>query len=129
MSDLRKYLRRDNTPVTAVQLDLEIEHFTYSKWGGIQTASAGDWLVNNAGDVYTVARESFERTYRNVSPGVYEKSAPVWARRAGTAGAMPTREGETRYEAGDMLVFNDADEKDGYAISAETFEKLYRPAD
>lgn len=129
MSDLRKYLRHDNTPVTAVQLDLEIESFTYCKWGGIQTASAGDWLVSNDGDVYTVARESFEHSYRNVSPGVYVKAAPIWARRAGAAGKILTKEGETQYEAGDMLVFNDADEKDGYAISAETFEKLYRPAD
>ncbi len=129
MSDLRKYLRQDNTPVTAVQLDLEIESFTYCKWGGIQTASTGDWLVNNDGDVYTVARGSFEHSYRNVSPGVYVKSAPIWARRAGAAGKMPTKEGETQYEAGDMLVFNDVDEEDGYAMSSKTFDKLYRPAE
>lgn len=129
MSNLGKYLRRDNTPVTAVQLDLDLERFTYRKWGGVQTASAGDWLVNNDGDVYTVDRESFEHSYRQVSPGIYKKFAPVWARRAGTAGKMPTREGETRYEAGDMLVFNDPEERDGYAMSAETFGKLYRLAE
>ncbi len=126
MSSLRKYSRRDGTSVTAVKLDMDIESFTYRKWGGVQTASAGDWLVNNGEDVYTVARETFERTYRNVSPGVYEKSVPVWARRAGVAGTIPTKEGETRYEADDMLVFNDVDERDGYAISSERFEKLYR---
>ena len=31
--------------------------------------------------------------------------------------------------AGDMLVFNDAEERDGYAMTAETFDRLYEPAD
>lgn len=129
MTGLRKYIRRGNTPVTAVQLDMDVERFTYRKWGAVQSASAGDWLVDNDGDVYTVERESFERTYRKCSPGVYEKTAPVWARQAAAAGKMPTKEGETGYAAGDILVFNDKDEKDGYAMSAETFEKLYRPSE
>jgi len=27
-----------------------------------------------------------------------------------------------------MLVFNDEEKRDGYAMTAETFEKLYEPA-
>ena len=128
MSDLRKYRRRADTWVTAVQLDLDTDGFTYQKWGGVQTASAGDWLINNGGDVYTVERDTFDRTYRMVSPGVYVKAQPVWARVADVDGRIRTKEGETHYQAGDMVVFNDPDERDGYAMSAETFERLYEPA-
>ena len=127
-SELRKYARRADRSVTAVQLDLDTDGFTYRKWGGVQTASPGDWLVNNGGDVYTVERATFERTYRMISPGIYVKAQPVWARLADVAGKIQTKEGETHYRAGDMIVFNDEEERDGYAMTAETFEKLYEPA-
>lgn len=111
--------------IIAVRVDLEIEGFTYEKWGRTQRCKPGDWLVNNADDTYTIDAETFAKTYREVSPGVYEKDAPVWAERAEVAGVISTKEGSTVYEAGDMLVFNDADRRDGYAMSAETFESLY----
>lgn len=129
MSQLRKYTRKADTPVTAVQLDLDTDGFTYRKWGGVQKASAGDWLVNNGGDVYTVERGVFERTYRMLGPGVYAKDQPVWARVAAADGNIHTREGITNYLAGDMIVFNDENERDGYAMSAKTFDRLYQPAD
>ena len=129
MNELQKYVRRTNTPVTAVQLDLDTDGFTYNKWDAIQTASAGDWLVNNDGDVYTVERETFERTYQMVSPGVYVKDKPVWARMADRAGRIGTKKGSTSYQAGDMIIFNKEDEQDGYAMTNETFEKLYKRAD
>lgn len=125
---LQKYRRRADTPVTAVQLALDTDGFTYRKWGGEQKASAGDWLVNNDGDVYTVERDTFERSYRMVGPDAYVKDQPVWARRAETDGKIRTKEGTTHYRAGDMIVFNDENERDGYAMSAETFERLYEPA-
>ena len=128
MSKLRKYVRRAATLITAVQLDLDMDRFTYRKWGGVQSASAGDWLVNNGGDIYTVNRATFERTYRPVSQGVYQKTEPVWARLAEADGVIQTKEGETHYRAGDMLVFNDEAERDGYAMTAETFEELYEAA-
>ena len=127
MSELRKYVRRADTSVTAVQLDLDTDGFTYRKWDGVQTASAGDWLVNNGGNVYTVERETFEQTYRMVSPGVYVKDQPVWARVADVEGKVQTKEGETHYRTGDMIVFNDEEEQDGYAMTAEAFERLYEP--
>lgn len=129
MSELRKYVRRADRSVTAVQLDLDTDGFTYRKWDGVQTASAEDWLVNNGGDVYTVERETFERTYRMVSPGVYVKVQSVWARVAAVDGKIETKEGETHYRAGDMIVFNDEEARDGYAMTAETFERLYEPAE
>ena len=125
MSPLEQYKRKQQTWVTAVRLDVEMEGFTYHKWGDTQRAKRGDWLVNNQGDTYTVDAESFERTYRMVSPGVYEKHAPVWARQAEADGQIPTREGSTAYKTGDFLVFNDPGEKDGYAMTEETFHSLY----
>jgi len=129
MNQLKTYSRRSGSSVSAVQLDLDMDPFHYRKWGGEQTASAGDWLVNNGGDVYTVERETFESTYRMVSLGVYAKTRSVWAKVADADGAVKTKEGETHYKAGDMLVFNDPDERDGYAMTLETFERLYEPSE
>lgn len=126
---LQEYRRKKRTSVIAVRLDLEIEGFAYQKWGGTQHCKRGDWLVDNQGDVYTVDGETFDRTYRMASPGVYEKNASVWAEPAGKPGAIQTQEGATAYQAGDYLVFNDPDGKDGYAMTEETFQSLYEPCE
>ena len=129
MTELKKYRRREDAVVTAVQLDLDTDGFTYRKWGGTQTARAGDWLVNNDGNVYTVDRGVFQRTYARKSPGVYKKTNAVWARKAQEDGKIPTTSGHTEYKAGDMLVFNDEDAKDGWAMKPEDFDRLYEPAE
>jgi hypothetical protein len=106
--------------------------FTYEKWGATQRAKAGDWLVDNDGDVYTVDAAVFARTYRAADgkgPGAYVKTTPVWAERTSTAGVIATKEGATHYEAGDYLVWNSDDDADRYAIPAGQFEKLYVPAE
>lgn len=128
MGKLQKYRRREDSLVTAVQLDLEMDGFTYRKWGDSQAARAGDWLVNNDGNVYTVDREVFERTYREKSPGVYQKTNAVWARKALEDGKIQTTSGLTVYKAGDMIVFNDEAATDGWAMSVEEFERLYELA-
>ncbi len=125
MGELLKYTRRAHTAVTAVQLSLETDGFTYRKWGAVQTASQGDWLLNNGGDVYTVGQDVFAETYRSVGEGRYVKTQPVWARVADQDGQIQTKEGATHYEAGDMIVFNRENETDGYAMKAETFKRLY----
>ena len=129
MGELRKFRRKEKTTVVAVQLDLDTEGFTYEKWDGVQRCRPGDWLVNNRGDTYTVDRETFAKTYRQVSPGVYEKCTPVWAEQAQARGTIRTKEGSTEYSVGDFLVFNDPERKDGYAMKAETFRSLYEAAD
>lgn len=135
-SKLRAYRRRDQTAVTAIPLDLEpapeaevgSKLFTYHKWNARQTCKRGDWLVRNGDDVYTVDRETFARTYTEVAPGQYQKTAPVWAERAEKAGEIVTKEGSTRYRAGDYLVYNQPDRKDGYAVTAKKFAQLYEAA-
>jgi hypothetical protein len=120
-----RYRRRPDKPVVAVQLLLETSGFNYRKWGAVQHCKAGDWLVDSAGDVYTVDAESFARTYSAVGKGTYVKSTPVWAERADSDGSITTKEGHTHYEAGDWLVSNSEIGEDYYAISAEKFEAFY----
>ena len=72
-----------------------------------------------------LAREVFARTYRELSPGVYLKTTPVWASKASQAGTVRTKEGATDYQSGDYLVSNNEDGSDAYAVTAEKFESMY----
>jgi hypothetical protein len=128
MVNRRKYTKRATEFVTAVQVDLDIESFTYRKWGSTQRCKPGDWLVDNNGEVYTVDGESFARTYRSTGPGVYVKTTAVWAEIASSDGAVPTKEGLTSYKTGDYLVANEPDGGDPYAVAREVFERMYEPA-
>lgn len=125
----RRFRRRPDQAVAAVQLRLDTDGLRYRKWGHEQLAKPGDWLVDNGGDVYTVDAESFARTYRAVGCGAYVKATPVWAEQALAAGSVPTREGATAYAAGDWLVSNGPDGSDAYAVSAAKFAQLYEPDD
>ena len=129
MGTRRQYRKRSAALVVAIQLDLDTGGFSYRKWGGEQRCKPGDWIVNNGGDVYTVDRDTFARTYRPESPGLYRKIAPVWAEVTDRDGAITTKEGVTHYQAGDYLVFNDEQEQDGYAVTAPSFEAMYEPAE
>jgi len=120
MTETRRYRPRPDRPVAAVQLNLETEGLRYRKWGDEQFARAGDWLVDNDGDVYTVAAATFARTYRAVGRGAYVKTTCVWARRAEAAGRIGTQEGSTGYEAGDYLVSNNEDGSDAWAIRSRS---------
>jgi hypothetical protein len=133
MSTRRKYTKRPNQAIRATQLLLETDGFTYRKWGGEQRCRAGDWLVNSTDsegrvEAYTVAADTFARTYRRLDAGTYLKTTPVWAEPAEIAGAVPTKEGSTAYQPGDYLVSNHEDGSDEYAVSKARFEEMYEPA-
>ncbi|NND91285.1 MAG: hypothetical protein HKN42_10510 [Granulosicoccus sp.] len=123
----KPYRKRPEFFVIAVQLKLDTEGFHYRKWDNPQYCKPGDWIVDNAGDVYSIDQHSFESTYEQISPGCFRKSAIVWVETAQQAGVITTRENATSYQAGDYLVWNDNDASDGYAVSKETFEKMYEP--
>ena len=125
MSTRHTYVKRSTEFVVAVQVDLDTEGFTYRKWGGTQTCKPGDWLVSNGGDTYTVDRDTFARTYRPTGPATYVKTTPVWAEVASQTGEVRTKEGSTRYEPGDYLVYNDRDGADAYAVAKDAFERMY----
>jgi len=131
MPPRRRYVRRPDSPIVAVRLALDTDGLVYRKWGGNQFAKAGDWLVDNDGDVYTVDADAFARTYREAEgrPGAYVKTTPVWAEQASKAGSVNTKEGVTQYQAGDYIVSNSRDGSDDYAMTADRFERLYMPAD
>jgi len=128
MSERRRYRKKTTSSVTAVHLDLDTTGFTYRKWGAEQRCKQGDWIVDNDGDVYTVDADVFARTYRRVSQGVYVKTTPVWAEVADAPGTLRTKEGESHYQKGDYLVFNQEDGGDGYCMTAQKFDATYEPA-
>ena len=120
-----KYRKKSSQFVVAVRLDLHTEGLSYQKWGSLQRAKRGDWLVDNAGDVYTVDGKVFARTYRRVRPGCYVKKTPVWAEVAAGAGRIKTKEGASEYRKGDYLVYNHRNGRDGYGMSAAKFKAMY----
>lgn len=129
MAERRKYLKRADRSVIAVPLALETAGFTYEKWGSTQRCKQGDWIVQNNAEIYTVDRDVFARTYREVRPGSYVKTTPVWAEVARQSGDVRTKEGLTHFDAGDYLVFNEEQGGDPYAVKADTFTAMYEPAD
>ena len=126
-TERQRYRKRANQAVVAIRLQLDTPGFAYSKWGGEQRCKPGDWLVDNAGDVYSVDAEVFARTYRQVGPGQYVKITPVWAEQAEEDGSVTTKEGRSHFSAGDYRVFNNADCTDAYCVTREKFEAMYEP--
>lgn len=128
---MKRFRRREQMDVTAIPLrfepigDNDGTLFGYRKWGSDQSAKPGDWLVQNGDDVYTVDAESFALTYSKTGQGRYRKTGHVWAEPAAEHGVIRTKEGKTSHEAGDWLVYNREDRKDGYAMSAQRFHELY----
>lgn len=125
MGNRRRYRKKADQFVVAVQLDLDTEGFIYRKWGADQRCKQGDWILDNGVDVYSVDREVFEKTYRKLKPGIYVKTTPIWAEKAEQAGSVITIEGESHYQAGDYLVYNNEDDTDAYCITADMFESMY----
>jgi predicted acylesterase/phospholipase RssA len=126
MEGCRVYRQREGKQVIAIRLNLDLDAFRFRKWGGLQTAKCGDWLIERDGETYTVDGEVFARTYRQVGPATYIKQSNIWAKPAECDGVIKTREGETHYRQGDYLVWNDEAGLDGYAISKAKFETLYQ---
>jgi len=125
MGNRRRYRKRTDRFVVAVQLDLDTAGFTYRKWDAEQRCKKGDWIVDNDGDIYSVDGEVFAKTYRKVNPGIYVKTTPIWAEVASQPGSVVTIEGESHYQSGDYLVSNNEDGTDAYCISAAKFESMY----
>ncbi|MYM62811.1 DUF4231 domain-containing protein [Pseudomaricurvus sp. HS19] len=127
MSTRQRYCKRPGYTITAVQLQLDFDGFQYRKWGDAQTCRAGDWLVNNGGDVYTVAADYFADRYREISPGHFIKVGEVWAEEAEQAGSLPTLEGASDYGVGDYLVYDRQMGGAAYAVGRYRFLKMYEP--
>lgn len=126
----KRYRSKPGITVTAIQIKLKTEGIRYEKWGAIQLARTNDWLVENDGECYTVAADSFSRTYQPVADGRYVKISQVWAYQATESGRIDTLEGSSGYESGDYIVFNNPDDPaDVYAVAKTRFESHYIPDD
>jgi hypothetical protein len=125
MTALRRYRKRPDQFIIAVQLDLDTDGFTFRKWGGEQRCKRGDWIVDNSGETYVIDSGVFPRTYRKIGDGKYVKINPVWAEIAQSAGTVKTHEGASSYQAGDYLVYNRPDRSDAYCMGADRFEAMY----
>ena len=125
MENLRRYKKKPDQFVVALQLNLDTEGFVYRKWGAEQRCKQGDWIVNNGGDIYSIDAEVFAKTYRKTGEGTYVKTTPIWAKVATQPGSVITIEGESHYQSGDYLVYNNEDGTDAYCISASKFESMY----
>ena len=123
--DYKKFQKRKDKLVVAVQLNLKTNGIDYIKWGSTQHAKAGDWIIDNNGECYTVDSESFASTYEMVSPGMYYKTSAVWAVQAGCYGTIETKEGTSSFCPDDYIVYNDNQFNDGYCISRKKFESMY----
>lgn len=121
----KHYRKRNDHFVIAVQLNLETSGVQYEKWGGTQQCNAGDWIVENQGECYTISADSFAKTYQCISPGLYKKIADVTAEQSSESGKVDTNEGVTHYSAGDYIVQNRGDSRDSYAVDRKVFENMY----
>ena len=125
MGSRRKYKKKQEQFVVAVQLKLQTDGFTYQKWGAEQHCKQGDWLVDNGGDVYTIDASVFAKTYSPKGHGLYVKTTAIWAEVANESGVVKTKEGASHYTAGDYLVSNNEDGSDAYCMSPEKFSAMY----
>lgn len=66
---MKIYKRKPERPVIAVQLNLETNGFSYTKWGGVQNCKQGDWLVFNQpdSDGYAMSDTKFQSLYELAS--------------------------------------------------------------
>ena len=124
---LTEYRRRVETTVHAIRFAFDSDGFDYTQWGARQHCKAGDWIVQNGADTYTVDAATFARTYEHVSGAEFRKVGAVWAEAQAQPGTIRTQEGSTEYQAGDYVVFNDRAQRDGYAVERAKFESLYEP--
>lgn len=91
-------------------------------------AAAGDWeLTDDAGDRWTVASGTFDRSYHRRPDGRYAKHERVEAVRLPRDLQVPTTEGLSAAHAGDWLL---RDARGAvWPVPDETFRARYRPAE
>ncbi|MFT5135701.1 MAG: hypothetical protein ACI9XU_002114 [Arenicella sp.] len=127
---MKKYHKKAAQTIVAVQLNLDTQGLHYKKWGANQFAKKDDWLANNNGSVYSIDNAAFERAYKLVSPGQYQKVSDIYAKLADNDGSIATLEGTTHYRKGDYLVYENPNQTgDAYAISSERFKDMYELVD
>lgn len=94
--------------------------------GDAMRARAGDWLVEQGSEEWTVAAAVFEERYEEVRPGVFRSRQAIRAVRVEEPLEIETLEGWVHAASGDLLALGPAG--DVWPIPAERFAATYRPA-
>lgn len=87
---------------------------------------AGDWVVQSADRLWTVAAGIFENRYRKCGPGVFRSQQAVAAREVRRTMIVETLEGWVTASPGDRLALGP--DGDVWPIPAAEFCDKYRPA-
>lgn len=93
--------------------------------GSALSARAGDWLITDGVQEWTVEADIFARTYRRLPDGRFAKDAPVDAVRTDRPLDVPTLEGVARAEAGDWVLRGVDGEL--WPVSDAYFRSTYTP--
>ena len=133
-----KLYKANETPVNASAFEFKKQGtveavvadapFDWVDWqGNAMRGEAGDIKVTQPdGTTSSIKPDIFEKTYSEVSPGEYEKSAIVRAQQLVSDTVVNTLEGIGTGKRGDWMVTGPNGEK--YIIASEAFNKLYRAA-
>lgn len=122
LRDARRY--RPTTVVRATRLARP--RSWRSARGSELSAAAGDWLVTDGAEEWTVVPDVFARSYRRLPDGRFAKDAPVAAVRLERATEVSTLEGVARAEPGDWLLSGVDGEV--WTVTDAYFRSHYEPA-
>lgn len=112
---------RSTATVHAVRLT--DEHRWTTAAGDELVGAAGDWLLSEGDDTWTVAADVFAATYEPVADGIYRKVALVQAAQLAEDVEVITLEGIATAGPGDWLARNPGG--DVWPIPAEVFADRY----
>lgn len=116
----RRYVRRGE--VTAVKRMHERSWMTAG--GETMIARPGDWdVVDDLGDVRSVAAGIFEATHEQVGPSRYRRCGTVMARPSLVGEVVTTLEGEVTARLGDWIVEGSRGER--WPVPASKFRSAY----
>lgn len=94
--------------------------------GDTLNGAAGDWkLTGPDGSTWTVKPDIFAKTYGEVSPGVYAKTAIARAMKLNQPYTVQSLEGPSSGNTGDYLVIGPNNEF--YIVNGAKFEGMYSP--
>ena len=114
--------------VGTVQAEQLTQDTTWTANGAPMEGKAGDWKVTGSdGSVWTVKPDIFAKTYGEVSPGVYAKTATTNAQLITRDMTVHTLEGDVPAKAGDYLVTGPNGEQ--YPVTAAKFKSMYLQLD
>lgn len=125
MSAYRRYKRKGNEVVIAIQLDLDTEGFSYQKQGAERRCNAQDWLLSDRSGTYAVDDSTFARAFEEIGVGQYTMVGIVRAKVSDSAGHIRVGQRKVPHEPGDYLVWDESTQSIGYAVPKDWFEASY----